>query len=98
MSSISEQLDEEYSKAAAMQSVVDLGDLGEKLSIETVASCTFGVKAGAFQSQGCNSIFCHRICPCIYPQSYLKFGDVSKLVVPQYQICPSFAPKILNVY
>ena len=57
MSSISEQLDEEYSKAAAMQNLVDLGDLGEKLSIETVASCTFGVKAGAFQSQGCNSIF-----------------------------------------
>ena len=51
MSNISEQLEWEYAKSAAKQTPVDLGDVGEKLSIETVASCTFGVKAGAFQGQ-----------------------------------------------
>ena len=59
MSTISEQLEGEYAKAADTQTVVDLEDLGEKLSIETVATCTFGVKAGAFQSQE-QSEFCKK--------------------------------------
>ena len=59
MSTISEQLEGEYAKAADSQTLVDLEDLGEKLSIETVATCTFGVKAGAFQSQE-QSEFCKK--------------------------------------
>ena len=56
---ISDNLEKEFADAAAMGTTADLGDLSEKLSIETVASCTFGVKAGSFETKG-QTKFCEK--------------------------------------
>ena len=39
------------------QSLVDLTDLSKKLSMETIASCAFGVKAGSFDAKDSDNPF-----------------------------------------
>ena len=59
MTPISEELNNEFAKVAANRTLADLCDLSEKISIETVASCMFAVKAGAFDGKG-QTEFCKK--------------------------------------
>ena len=79
MSPISDQLGNEFAEAAAKGTLADLLDLSEKLSIETVASCTFGVKAGSFDSKG-QTKFCEKA------YGLFQHDWVDSLYVAAYQI------------
>ena len=59
ISPISDQFEVEFAEAAAKGIPADLGDLAEKLSLEAVSSCTFGVKAGSFEGKKQNQ-FCKK--------------------------------------
>ena len=63
MSPISKDLKAEFAVAAAGGTSVELCDLAERLSIETTASCTFGVQAGSFSSTGQTGMgrMCHKL-------------------------------------
>ena len=61
MTAISDELETEFSNAptylADLTQVVDLTDLSKKFSMETIASCAFGVKAGSFDAKDSSTPF-----------------------------------------
>ena len=52
MSPISDQLEKSLADTASRETPADLSILAEKVSVETVCTCVFGVRAGSFDTKG----------------------------------------------
>ena len=59
MSSISDKLEKEFADAAAKETPADLNNLSEKVSVDMISACAFGVKAGSFDKKG-QTEFCKK--------------------------------------
>ncbi len=86
MSSISEELKKELSEAATSGDKIDLKSVCGKFSMETIASCAFGVKAGSFGVGGGAAAADYQSQFVQNAKSIFDFGGLESLVFGAYML------------